>query len=176
MSAVLQQLPTIGDARSADDIPFIKISFDNQIKSITNDIERMAHALGKTHVPNFLSHKLGAKTIAPNTSSTNGFPQPYSGMPMDSYLGRPSPPSSLDGESTLSTAGPSAHNRGPSGPSSDHPAPYAGQSRVTQSPPQGSQVLPDVTGQSKDSTRPSDPPRRPSDCAGRTVRSTRSHL
>jgi hypothetical protein len=47
MSVVLQQLPTIGDARSADDIPFIKISFDNQIKSITEDIERMAHALGK---------------------------------------------------------------------------------------------------------------------------------
>jgi hypothetical protein len=53
MSAVLQQLPTIGDARSADDIPFVKISFDNRIKSITEDIERMAHALGKTHMPNF---------------------------------------------------------------------------------------------------------------------------
>ena len=95
MSSVLQQLPTIGDARSVDDIPSIKISFDNRIKSITEDIERMAHALGKTHMPNFLSHKLGAKTIAPNTSATNGFPQPYSGMPMDSYPGRPSPPSSL---------------------------------------------------------------------------------
>jgi hypothetical protein len=32
MSAVLQQLPTIGDARSADDIPSIKISFDNRKK------------------------------------------------------------------------------------------------------------------------------------------------
>jgi hypothetical protein len=79
-------------------------------------------------------------------------------MPMDSYLGRPSPPSSLNGESTLSTAGPSVHNRGPSGPPSDRPAPYAGQSGVTQSPPQGSHVLPDVTGQSEDSTGPSDPP------------------
>jgi hypothetical protein len=156
MTAVLQQLPMIGDARSADDIPSIKISFDNRIKNITEDIERMAHALGKTHMPNFLSHKLGAKTIALNTSATNGFPQPYSGMPMDSYLGRPSPPSSLNGESTLSTAGPSAHNRGPSGPPSDRPEPYAGQSGVIQSPPQGSQVLPDATGQSGDSTGPSD--------------------
>jgi hypothetical protein len=112
----------------------------------------MAHALGKTHMPNFLSHKLGAKTIVPNTSGTNGFPQPYSGMPMDSYPGRPSPPSSVNGESTLSMVGPSAHNRGPSGPPSDHLAPYAGQSEVTQSPPQGPQVLPDVTGQSRDST------------------------
>jgi hypothetical protein len=149
MSSVLQQLPTIGDARSVDDIPSIKISFDNRIKSITEDIERMAHALGKTHMPSFLSHKLGAKTIAPNASATNGFPQPYSGMPMDSYPGRPSPPSSLNGESTLSAVGPSAHNSGPSGPPSDRPAPYAGQSGVTQSPPQGSQVLPDMTGQSE---------------------------
>jgi hypothetical protein len=53
MLAVLQQLPTIGDARSADDIPSIKISFDNRIKSITEDIERMVHALGKTQMPNF---------------------------------------------------------------------------------------------------------------------------
>jgi hypothetical protein len=73
MLAVLQQLPTIGDARSADDIPFIKISFDNWIKSITEDIERMAHALGKTHMPNFLSYKLGVERIAPNTSAINGF-------------------------------------------------------------------------------------------------------
>jgi hypothetical protein len=77
---------------------------------------------------------------------------------MDSYPGRLSPPSLLNGESALSTARPSAHNRGPSGPPSDRPAPYAGQSGITQSPPQGSQVLPDVTRQSEDSTGPSDPP------------------
>jgi hypothetical protein len=115
MSAVLQQLPTIGDARSADDIPSIKISFDNRIKSITEDIEKMAHALGKTHMPNFLSHKLGAETIAPNTSAINGFPQPYSGMPMDSYPRRPSQPSPLDGRSTLSMVGPFANDLRPSG-------------------------------------------------------------
>jgi hypothetical protein len=122
---VLQQLPTIGDVRPADDIPSIQISFDNQIKSIMEDIERMAHALGKIHMPNF-SNKLGAKTIVPSTSATNGFPQSYSGIPMDSYPGRSSPPSSVNGESTLSTAGPSAHNRELSGPPSDRPAPYVG--------------------------------------------------
>jgi hypothetical protein len=54
MSSVLQQLPTIGDVRSVDDIPSIKISFDNRIKSITEDIERMAHEreLGLHLVPN----------------------------------------------------------------------------------------------------------------------------
>jgi hypothetical protein len=53
MSSVLQQLPTIGDARSVNDILSIKISFDNRIKSIIEDIERMVHALGKTHMPIF---------------------------------------------------------------------------------------------------------------------------
>jgi hypothetical protein len=53
MSAILQQLPMISDATSADDIPSIKISLDNRIKSITEDIEKMTHALGKTHMSNF---------------------------------------------------------------------------------------------------------------------------
>jgi hypothetical protein len=117
----------------------------------------MAHALGKTHMPNFLSHKLDIETIAPNTSATNGFPQPYFGMSMDSYLGRPSSPSPLNDGSTLSTAGPSAHDLGPSDPPSDRPAPYAELSGVTQSPPQGSQVFLDATGQSENSTGPFDP-------------------
>jgi hypothetical protein len=45
MLAVLQQLPTIGDARSVDDISSIKISFDNRTKSITKDLEKMVDAL-----------------------------------------------------------------------------------------------------------------------------------
>jgi hypothetical protein len=154
MAIVQQQLPTLCDARSADDIQSIKISFDNWIKSITKDIEKMAHALGKTHMSNFLSHKLGTEIIAPNISTINGFPQPYSGMPMDSYPGRPSLPSPLNGGSTLSMTGPSTYDLGPSGPWSDRLIPYAGQSGVTQSPSQGSQALPSAT---KNSTRPSGP-------------------
>jgi hypothetical protein len=126
MAVVLQHLLTTCDARSVDDIQSTKICFDNWITSITEDIEKMAHALGKTHMPYFLSHELGTETIAPNTSETNGFPQPYSGMSVDSYPGRPSLPSSLNGGSTLSTGGSSAHNLGLSSPSSDHLAPYAG--------------------------------------------------
>jgi hypothetical protein len=87
----------------------------------------MTHALENTHTPDFLSHKLGTKITASKTSATNeaSQSQPCFGMPMDSYPGRPSPPSSLNGESTLSTARPSAHNRGPSGPRQTvrHPTP-----------------------------------------------------
>jgi hypothetical protein len=54
MSAVQQQLPTICDAKSANDIQSIKNSFDNQIKSITRDTEKMTHALEKkTYMPIF---------------------------------------------------------------------------------------------------------------------------
>ena len=73
---------------------------------------------------------------------------------MDSYPGRPSP---LNGRSTLSMVGPSANDPRPSGPPSDRPAPYAGQSGITQSPPQGSQVLPNAAGESGNSTRLSGP-------------------
>jgi hypothetical protein len=44
---VLQRLPTVRDAKSAYDIQSIKISFDNRIKNITEDIEKMMHALEK---------------------------------------------------------------------------------------------------------------------------------
>jgi hypothetical protein len=54
-------------------------------------------------------------------------------------------------------AGPSANDLGPSDPPLDRPTPYAGQSGVTQSPPQGSQALPDAARLSKNSTRPSGP-------------------
>jgi hypothetical protein len=43
------------DAKSVDDIHSIKISFDNRIKSITEDIEKMAHALRKTHMLFFIT-------------------------------------------------------------------------------------------------------------------------
>jgi hypothetical protein len=53
MSFVPQQLPTVCDAKSSHDIQSIKISFDNRIKSITEDIKKMVHALEKTHMHNF---------------------------------------------------------------------------------------------------------------------------
>jgi hypothetical protein len=55
MSALLQQLPTACDAKTTDDIHYIKIYFDNRIKSITEDIEKMVRALGKTHMPIFIT-------------------------------------------------------------------------------------------------------------------------
>ena len=77
-------------------------------------------------------------------------------MSMDSYLRQPSPPSSLNGGLTLSTARPFTHDLEPSGPPSDHPTPYVRQSGVTHNLSQESQALPGETGQPGNSTRSSD--------------------
>jgi hypothetical protein len=103
----------------------------------------MAHPLGKTHMPNFLSHKLGTKTIAPSpaifwyadglisrTTITAIFAKWWVNSEHDRTVVR----------TRFRTVGPSVR---PSG--------------VIQGSPQGSQVLPDATGQSENSTGPSDP-------------------
>jgi hypothetical protein len=48
----------------------------------------MTHVLEKTHTPYFLSHELGTKITASNTSARNGSSQshPYYGMPIESRL------------------------------------------------------------------------------------------
>jgi hypothetical protein len=57
----------------------------------------------------------------------------------------------------LSMAGQSTHKFGPPDPPSDRWTPYVGQFRVTQSPPQGSQAMPDMAIQSVHSTKLSSP-------------------
>jgi hypothetical protein len=78
-------------------------------------------------------------------------------MPTNSYPGQLLSSSSLYGGSTLSTGGQSAHDLEPSDPLPDPPAPYARRSRVTQSPPQGSQAMPGTIEQSGNNTRLYDP-------------------
>jgi hypothetical protein len=76
-------------------------------------------------------------------------------MLMNSYPGQLFPTSSLYGRLALSTAGPSPHDLEPSSPLSDRPAPYSGQSEVTQSPSLGSQALPGTIGRFGNSIGPS---------------------
>jgi hypothetical protein len=78
-------------------------------------------------------------------------------MPTNSYPGQPLSSSSLYGGSTLSTGGQSTHDLKPSDPLSDPPTPYARRSRVTQSPPQGSQAMLGTIEHSGYNTRPFDP-------------------
>jgi hypothetical protein len=49
MVAVMQQLSSVSDAASFNDIQYINFSFDDRVKSITEDIEKKTHALDQTH-------------------------------------------------------------------------------------------------------------------------------
>jgi hypothetical protein len=71
-------------------------------------------------------------------------------MPMDSYPGRPSSSSPLNGGSTLSIAKPSAHDLGPSVPTPDSTESHRAHHKL-------SQALLDAVGQSENSTGPSGP-------------------
>jgi hypothetical protein len=87
LSALLHQFPIVSNTTPLINIQYINISFDNQIKSIMEDIENMTHVLEKTHTCDFLSHELGTKITASNTSATNVASQshPYCcGMSMNS--------------------------------------------------------------------------------------------
>jgi hypothetical protein len=66
LSTLLQQHPTAINATALADIQSIKISFDNWIQSIMEDIENMTR-IRKNHTPNFLSQELVTKTAMPNT-------------------------------------------------------------------------------------------------------------
>jgi hypothetical protein len=70
-SALLHQLPIVSNTTSLADIQSVKISFDNWIKIIMEDIENMTHLLENTHTHDFLSHKLGTKITVLKTSATN---------------------------------------------------------------------------------------------------------
>ena len=127
LSALLHQLPIVSNTMPLADIQSVKISFDNWIKIIMEDIENMTHVLENTHTPDFLSHKLGTKITASKTSTTNGASQ--------CMIDRPWVRS--DSPRTIT----------------DRPTPYAGQSGVAPSLSQVSQVKPCMTGWSGYNTR-----------------------
>jgi hypothetical protein len=53
LSALLHQLPIVSNTTPLDDIQSVKISFDNRIKIIMEDIDNMAHILENTRTPDF---------------------------------------------------------------------------------------------------------------------------
>jgi hypothetical protein len=75
LSALLHQLLIVSNTTPLAYFQSIKISFDNRIKIIMEDIDNMTHVLENTHTPDFLSHKLSTKITASKTSVTDGASQ-----------------------------------------------------------------------------------------------------
>jgi hypothetical protein len=85
-----------------------------------NDYRRLVRAFDKSNIANFPSHEVELGGNTRNTSATSCYDQsqPLYGMPMDTYPEQPQ----IDSKSTdLHMPGPSARERGPSGPATVGP-------------------------------------------------------
>jgi hypothetical protein len=88
------------------------------IGGMQNDYKRLARAFDKSSIANFSSHEVELGGNTRNTSATGCHDQPLYGMPMDTYPEQPQIGSkSVD----LYMTGPSARDRGPSGPATAGP-------------------------------------------------------
>jgi hypothetical protein len=87
----------------------------NIIGGMQNDYMRLVRAFDKSSIANFPSHEveLGGNTRNTSTIGCHNQSQPLYGMPMDTYLGQPQIGSK---SANLHMPGPSARERGPSGP------------------------------------------------------------
>jgi hypothetical protein len=68
ISALLQQPLIVSDAASFNDLHSIKFFYD-QVKSMTEDIEKMTYTLEKNSYAYFLSPELSTETTEPKTST-----------------------------------------------------------------------------------------------------------
>jgi hypothetical protein len=85
-----------------------------------NDYRRLARAFDKSSIANFPSHEveLGGNTRNTSAVGCHDQSQPLYGMPMDTY---PEQPQIGSKTADLHMSGPSARDRGPSGPATAGP-------------------------------------------------------
>jgi hypothetical protein len=92
----------------------------NIIEGMQNNYKRLVRAFDKSNIANFPSHEveLGGNTRNTSAIGCHDQLQPLYGMPMDTYPEQPQ----IDSKSAdLQMPGPSAHERGPSGPATVGP-------------------------------------------------------
>jgi hypothetical protein len=89
-----------------------------------NDYRGLVRAFDKPTIANFPSHKveLGENTRNSSATGCHDQLQPLYGIPIDTCPGQPQPPTHIgDKFADLRMSGPSAHERGPSGPTAAGP-------------------------------------------------------
>jgi hypothetical protein len=94
------------------------------VGDIQNDHKRLVHALDKSTMTNLPSHEVELREYTRNSSTTgcHDQSQPLYGMPIDMYLGQRQPPMHINDKfADLRMSGPSARERGPSGPAAVDP-------------------------------------------------------
>jgi hypothetical protein len=125
--ASLQPTPDIPNVSNTNELQSLKNYVDEQreqmqniIEDMQNDYRRLVHAFDKSSIANFPSHKVELGDNARNTSARgcHDQSQPLYGMPMDPYPEQPQIGSKIV---DLHMSGPSARERGPSGPATAGP-------------------------------------------------------
>jgi hypothetical protein len=164
--AALQPAAANPNVSTANDVQSLKSYVDEQreqmqkiLGGMQEDHRKLARAFEKSTVPNFPSHNIGTTHDALESSAANGHvqPQPLYGMPLNSYVGQTQPPALVwEKPADLPMAGPSAHERGPSGPPAAGPVYQNGPPRFTPAPPQSVQTLTDTFGPSAHHGGPSE--------------------
>jgi hypothetical protein len=123
--ALLRPTPDIPNVSNTNELQSLKNYVDEQreqmqsiIGGMRNDYRRLARAFDKSSIANFPSHEVELGGNTRNTSAIGCHDQPLYGMPMDTYPEQPQIGSkSVD----LHMSGPSARDRGPSGPATAEP-------------------------------------------------------
>jgi hypothetical protein len=116
---------------STNELQSLKAYIDEQrekmqhiVGDIQKDHKRLVRAFNKSTIANPPSHEVELREYTRNSSAT-GCPdqsQPLCGMPIDMYLGQQQPPTHIgDKFADLRMSGPSARERGPSGPAAADP-------------------------------------------------------
>jgi hypothetical protein len=125
--ASLRPTPDISNVSNTNELQSLRNYVDEQreqmqniIGGMQNDYRRLVRAFDKSNITNFPSHEVELGGNTRNTSATgcHDQSQPLYGMPMDTYPEQPQIGSkSVD----LHMPGPSARERGPSGPATFGP-------------------------------------------------------
>jgi hypothetical protein len=124
--ASLRPSTTTPEVSNTNELQSLKNYIDKQqekiqhiVGGIQKDYKRLVHAFDKSTVANFPSHEFELAENTHNLSATgcHDQSQPLYGMPMDTYPEQPQPPTHISSKlADLHMSGPSARERGPSGP------------------------------------------------------------
>jgi hypothetical protein len=143
----------------------------NIIGGMQKDYTRIVRVFDKSTVSNFPSHEveLGESTYNSSAAGCHDQSQPLYGMPMDTYPEQPQLPTHIGNKlANLHMTGPSARERGPSGPATVGPI-FNELPRYVSEPPHVTQALNHTDRPSTyDHERPAQPTGRPAYPTGRS--------
>jgi hypothetical protein len=129
------------------------------VGDIQNDHKRLVRALDKSTIANLPSHEVELREYTRDSSATgcHDQSQPLYGMPIDMYPRQQQPPTHIsDKFANLRISGPSALERGPSGPAAADPIYRSELPRPAPKPPHTVQTLDNPFGPSKYDARQSE--------------------